>query len=246
LAKTIWTSVYQKKGRKINYENITAFVKIENSLDYIQKFWDNGVFYEASSRDLLTYISNRYIGGVFIDIGSNIGNHTLFFSLVCKANRVISIEPYPNSYKLLQENIKLNGLEKDKVSLFNVALDQKEGYLGMTLPNNCNTGMAFVSGDGDIKATTLDTIIRESEISAIRLIKIDCEGYNKQILAGSRDVLKRFKPDIFMECETESELQSLDQILQEFSYFRVPWFKLNATPTYFWTKDFVLAERYKN
>lgn len=232
-----------KNISSVRFRNKHALVLINNPLDFIQGFWLKNRFYESDNKGLLSYIVDRYRGGVFIDIGSNIGNHTLFFSIVCRATKVISIEPFPLTFQLLKQNINLNKLPNKCVELFNTAIGDREGYVGMEVPEKNNIGTAFISGEGKIKITTLDNLIKKIDLTSIRLIKIDCEGFNKQVLSGSKNALSEFGPDIFMECETNESLEEADLILRDFKYFRVPWFKVNATPTYFWTKDIRLAEQ---
>ena len=58
----------------------------------------NGIF----ERDELDLLSNIIDKKIFIDIGANIGNHTLYFRNSFK--KIYSYEPHPKTYKLLQFN----------------------------------------------------------------------------------------------------------------------------------------------
>ncbi len=62
------------------------------------------------------FIENQYEwldakNKVVVDIGANIGDTAIYFSKIKKARKVIAFEPYPYSYKLAEENIKINKLK---------------------------------------------------------------------------------------------------------------------------------------
>ncbi|MBP9837406.1 MAG: FkbM family methyltransferase [Proteobacteria bacterium] len=236
-------TLFQKKIATISFGKHRVRVYIESPLDYIESFWVRGMFYESEERGLLNYIAKRYQGGDFIDIGSNIGNHTLFFTFVCNASKVIAIEPYPSTFQKLQKNLALNEVPRSKVETFNVAVGDRDDFVGMEVVEENNVGTACVSGDGNIKMTTLDKLLVGVEIGCLRLIKIDCEGFNRQVLLGMSKTLERYSPEIFLECETRESLQESEEILAKFGYYRVAWFEVNQTPTYFWTRDWKLADR---
>jgi FkbM family methyltransferase len=62
--------------------------------------------------------------GVVLDIGTNIGNHTLYFANECMAKKIISFEPAQDTFAMLQENIKINHLE-NVVTLINKGVGEK-------------------------------------------------------------------------------------------------------------------------
>lgn len=64
-----------------------------------------------------------------LDIGANIGNHTLFFVKECRAQHVYSFEPMAKTYEMLCKNIEINGLEN--VSLYNIALGSREATVSV-------------------------------------------------------------------------------------------------------------------
>ena len=69
---------------------------------FIRKFERKRSFYEA---DVLLHLAHRGPrGGLFLDVGAHVGNHTLFFASFL-ADHVIAIEPNPATATLLRRNV---------------------------------------------------------------------------------------------------------------------------------------------
>ena len=69
-----------------NNENV-YFNYIEN--DHISNYWKNNTFYEIK---LLEKIKSLNLNGVYVDVGSHHGNHSIYFEKFCNSEKVISIE----------------------------------------------------------------------------------------------------------------------------------------------------------
>ena len=78
--------------------------------EYVQK----KIYYEKDyyERDILDEIKkNIPSNSVILDIGANIGNHTVFFCKECNAKKVYAFEPVSITFEILQKNIAINNLE---------------------------------------------------------------------------------------------------------------------------------------
>ena len=215
-------------NRKVKFKDKEAEFLIKDQRDHIQQVQSFGGFYEAG---MLDYIYNNYQGKVFVDIGSHIGNHVVFYSKICNAQHVYAFEPLKDSYQHLIENIDLNGVQ-DQVTSFNVALGYSNQEVGLSLPKNGNSGMYRIDVDKKgIQMTTLDSLVMACDV-----IKIDVEGYNLPVLLGAERLIMQCKPDIFVECENIISLEEADYLLQQYGYKRTEH-KFNATPTYLWKKS---------
>jgi FkbM family methyltransferase len=127
-------------------------------------------------------------GDVFIDVGSNIGSLTLAGALaVGPKGRVISLEPHPRIFKYLVDNVSMNKFEN--ISAFNVAIGEAASFLKFT--DSLLDDQNSVSGTGrvQVEVKQLDVLVDASTYP--RLIKIDTEGYEVQVLLGAQEVLKR-------------------------------------------------------
>src|SRR5262245_30455353 len=83
---------------------------VTNKDDIIQKRHYGGVFYEVEELDLIATAFNP--GGVFLDVGTNVGNHAIYAVQHLGASRVICVEPNPDAIAILRANIMLNQLAK--------------------------------------------------------------------------------------------------------------------------------------
>lgn len=129
-----------------------------------------------------------------VDIGANIGDSSIFFALK-GAKEVIGIEPLPDVYKEAVENVKLNKL--DNVKLINAAIGSKKGKV--VVP--CNLGS---NNSGSYKITQeregcmVDMItLSEIDVNDPYLLKMDCEGCEKDIIMNSYEDLIKFHYILF-------------------------------------------------
>lgn len=127
---------------------------------------------------------------LFLDIGANIGSYTVLASGHCQA-QTIAFEPAPATYEFLMDNIRINRMES-RVIAYNMALGGSEGSIPFTTSLDTINHVA-VSGDAsaiDVPIKRLDTMVGEK---IPQLIKIDVEGYETEVLAGSGDLLDRYE-----------------------------------------------------
>ncbi|UZT06959.1 FkbM family methyltransferase [Clostridium sp. LQ25] len=198
--------------------------------DFIQSvIYSTKNFYEVS---MLEDIQKRLgENKIIVDIGANIGNHTVFFANICKAKKVYSFEPQENVFKILKKNVEINKFNKN-VKLFNMGIGEKKEYANLEIVNNDNLGMTKLKkgSNGTIEINRLDDVILNIENDKIDMIKIDVEGMGLEALKGAERIIKRDKPMIYIEAETDDEFNELNRYLLKFKY--KPIMKFNATPTY--------------
>ncbi len=121
---------------------------------------------------------------IFIDCGANIG----FFSLLCSSFgfSVYSIEMDKSLCKDIKNNFKLNELKNIKI--INKALSNKNDeklYFSIRKENNRGSQLIVDNVTNNSSSSiTLDRVIDENNIEDVFLIKIDVEGYEKNVLEG--------------------------------------------------------------
>lgn len=194
--------------------------------DHIQKhIITQRNFYE---NEMLTEISPLVPdGGLVVDIGANIGNHTIFFAKLLGV-KVVSVEPTPPTLDILRRNVELNKLEH-LVEIKGVALGSSKAKGSIVNAASENTGMAQVLLDeqGAIDVLTLDDIIDDR---FVHMMKIDVEGMEVDVLLGAMATIRRCKPNLIIEASTIDALKKIEAILQPLGYMKVMVF--NHTPTY--------------
>lgn len=163
------------------------------------EFIQNRIFLEQNYFEIfhLSQIK-KYVrkNAVILDIGANLGNHTVFFAKECGAKRIYAFEPTWKTFQILEENIKINNLDSIVVAM-NIALGEKDARVNIIV-NTKDAGSNHVEEniDGNVIMNTLDGLSLSDRID---FIKIDVEGYEFEVLKGAMKTLAQNHPDIFIE-----------------------------------------------
>jgi FkbM family methyltransferase len=177
----------------------------------------------------LQFIRRRLRPGELVfDIGANVGHFSLLLSDRVGPENVSAFEPTPVTFARLVENWQLNGWPVDH--LYPVAVGAEEGSArlpNVTRPLTTNSLLPpDVSGGLEVPLVSLDSLHGHWQDRAIGLIKIDVEGYEREVLRGCRRLLADDRPRLLMfeslEGHVESEIAAL---LDAVGYAR---FELNA------------------
>lgn len=194
--------------------------------DFIQRnILKGGTFYEIKLLEALRVRQVVKPGGVIYDVGANIGNHSVYFSKVFCAERLISVEPQQSARRILEENVRLNELKN--CTVLNCLLGAEDGSGTMVSFGDTNLGATSFKGDagGDVNMQTLDGIVAEHSDGLVDFVKIDVEGMHLEVLAGARNVLSGPKPTIWIELrEFKNEYDEAAEALAGYGYKQV--FKL--------------------
>jgi FkbM family methyltransferase len=179
---------------------------IDNPEDVIQKVLMSGNFYSA---DQLSFMNTRIkTDDVVLDLGANVGNHTVYFSKLTKASKVYCIEPIPRAYKLLLANIALNYCHNVNVDYIGLALGDRDcvGYPYM-LYGKDNLGSTFLNPEpikdaaAELSMEPVHIVTGDSLFSyeKIDFIKMDIEGMEIVALDGLKTVIRRNRPKMYIE-----------------------------------------------
>ena len=160
-------------------------------------------------------------GQCVVDIGSFIGTHTLAFSnIVGSKGKVISYEANPVSHNLLDKNIVLN--ECKNVKSFNIGLSDTKKVVRVNIPNEVKSNLGSLSlinnevkkNGTQIELNTLDSF----NLKDCRLMKIDVEGMEWQVLKGAARTINRTKPYIYFECNNATQAWPAIEYLKNIKY----------------------------
>lgn len=147
-------------------------------------------------------------GGNFIDIGANMGLHSLYLSPLKNVN-IYSVEPSAGNFKLLLHNIALNNSKN--IYPINIGLSDKDsfGYLGNSVPKNSGTvQITEETRTNDsylVRLCTLADLIKHLGIKTIQLIKIDVEGFEMNVFKGFFGLCDVVPENIIMEFNADDE-----------------------------------------
>jgi FkbM family methyltransferase len=221
------------KTKSFTYENINyAFQGIETDHIFKQIGLPNHPFYEFK---MLKFIQELNIYGIYIDVGANIGNHSLFFANHCKCDYVVSFEPEHECHQLLIENMLTNSKKQFNIYRLGVWNENRMLYLER-FENHNNMGLSKLTetdfvGKDSVEVVRLDDHVDYSD--KIGLIKIDTEGAELKVLEGAVNIINAYHPVIICEAAEPKDKKILDEFLLGFGYPRSTK-QFNATPTFVW------------
>lgn len=170
-------------------------------LDLIQQYIvDRSEFFEYRSLKFLDIFINEKSN--ILDIGANIGNHSLYWGKVRNVNSIHCFEPIKSTFDILKKNIEINNLS-DKVTLHNVAVGDNttKGSISWYKAHNIGATGIKESKDGEFDIIRIDDIKFKNKID---FIKIDVEGFELKALAGMKELIKRDKPVMIVESYGEA------------------------------------------
>jgi FkbM family methyltransferase len=166
-------------------------------------------FYEAH---LLAKVKHLIKDAAVLDVGANIGNHSIYFSKIAGARSVTAFEPQRQVYKMLERNVALNDLKN--VTTHNVAVGAKAGTAAIGNTRSKALGTAnFTDGEGY-------TVRSIDEMAVpVDFLKIDVEGYHLHVLNGALNTLAEKAPVVWIELrEVHGEFPAADSILKKLNY----------------------------
>jgi FkbM family methyltransferase len=139
--------------------------------------------------------------GVFLDVGANIGLHTLAVArhLGGGGGAVVAFEPHPTNHRLLVHNIQQNRLRH--VVAENLGLAEAPAILTGTASTEGGNWSLASRGDYrfEVRLVRLDDYLQDQPVPRLDLMKIDVEGAEVRVLRGARQTIERFHPMIVFE-----------------------------------------------
>ncbi|RYG54372.1 MAG: FkbM family methyltransferase [Chitinophagaceae bacterium] len=176
--------------------------------------------YEPGIKDVFKAIIKP--GDTVLDIGANVGFHTLFFSeLTGVQGRVFAFEPIPSNYQKLRANIALN--EARNVRALSIALGNKNEVIEIfvdTTNDNPGSFNLFAKGELNTKIDCRrgDDVIASLELDRVDMMKVDVEGYEQFVLEGLQGMIGRYQPKIVFEFDKNYQLKHAND---QFGVFHV-------------------------
>lgn len=162
--------------------------------------------------DVVDYYSRVLCSGsVAIDVGANIGAHTLRMAELCgNSGMVIGVEPTGWAFNKLKRNMALNPPLRSRIRAVQAFLGQASNRIVplevcSSWPMNVNPNSKEARSEGRSHSTagaistTLDELVYQIKIPKLNLLKLDVDGHEIDVLLGASKALRRFKPAIVIE-----------------------------------------------
>jgi len=219
-------SAYKTVAEKKKFDKKNKIITVRNSKFYIPNYKEDliqGCLYNSYEYFEENYLikTDTYLpkNPTIIDIGANIGNHTLYWANEVHAKKIYSFEPVKKIFNILKKNIEINNLDK-KVVLYNMAVSDENTKGAIESFDKQNMGGTRLKISDNKRKNTIPFVTLDSinfTDKKIDLIKIDVEGMDYLVLTGAIKTIQKYKPVILMESfPTEYNISS--RILKALGY----------------------------
>ncbi|HEY1048842.1 MAG TPA: FkbM family methyltransferase [Prosthecobacter sp.] len=168
-------------------------------------------------------------GSVIYDIGANRGQMALYFSrLTGPTGKVVSFEPVPQNFELLERNLQLNAASNVQAVRLALAADDQPRRFGYDAAHH--TMGTFVGNAAKLQQwqqtfeVTCDTLDHFASLGfpVPDVLKIDVEGAGGEVLCGAENLLRTRRPAIYFEMHaagtSSPEWDALQRLEKDFGY----------------------------
>lgn len=189
---------------------------------YIGKSIETYGEYSEAEIILLKQICQQ--GDVILEVGSNIGAHTIALSqFVGNSGKIYAFEAQRVIFQTLCANMALNSITN--VECYHMAVASQKGFL--KIPeirydieyNFGGMGIDKFQEGEKVPLVSLDSLV---DVSRVNLIKVDVEGMESQVLTGAKQMIARYKPFLYVENDRVDKSKRLIELIDSFGY-RMFW-----------------------
>jgi len=218
-------SVFTKSGfYQFSLDDITFPIMLDvdnHGVDHVIAAYRN--FEPGILRLIRKNINNE---DIFVDVGANIGQHSLYAAHFCK--HVYAFEPIERLCFQFLKSVYKNELYN--IHVFNYGLGNEDKEMNIfTAANNMGSSSVIEKknriNNGSIKIKRLDDIRKKCGIEKVDFMKVDVEGYEWEVLQGVKQTLLKWKPKIILEYSpdlynkiNDSTAESIFIFLKELNY----------------------------
>ena len=162
---------------------------------------------------------------VVVEVGANIGAHTIpMAKLVGAQGLVFAFEPQRVIHELLCANLALN--ELFNVQPYRAALGRSVGTIKVPILDYASEsnfgGLSLSQSDSgeEVPLIALDSFA----LPSLRMLKVDVEGMEAEVLSGARETIARFRPILYVENDRRAKSQNLIRLIEALDY-KMWWHK---------------------
>ena len=191
--------------RRREAPRIACFADDDIGAQILAHGWYEDLLLQALFEVFLRDRAAAFRDGAAVDVGANVGNHTLWFAR--RFARVVAVEPNPICTHLLQASLLMNGV--DNVHLLALGLSDAAGERTFHADLQGNLGRSGLTAELAASATRSfpvtvargDDVLDAAALAGLplRLIKLDIEGHELAALRGLSNVLQTQQPLVLFE-----------------------------------------------
>jgi FkbM family methyltransferase len=225
--KPIWNTLQYEpvKGVKMYFDPTGPWQQ-----KFISSEYDNYLFNRLKTLDMS--------GKTIFDIGAHIGFHSFYFArLVGPKGKVYAFEPHPKNLERIELELKQNKDLESIITVFNVALSDKEGTEVFNLNNDVESGRSsggFIESADTVwdKSAYIERGFQKMTIPTLPLdkmskiginrkpdvLKIDVEGAEAFVLYGAKETIIKYKPLILLEVHSTKAMFDVMNFFNKLHY----------------------------
>jgi len=216
----------RKDPNALKQVRVEQYILWANGEHPIEQFLNVYKYYSRNLARLAKYIEHKYPTYHIIDVGANIGDTAALVRSAGVNQHIHSIEGEPTYFKLLQTNLE----QFSNVSAYEAFLGETNETQTIATEVSLGTAKLSQQSDRQIVIQKLSDLVNKHQISNVKLLKTDTDGFDFKILRGSLDLISRDKPVLFFEYDaTYLEEQGEDgtamfKQLQELGYHKMMYY----------------------
>lgn len=172
---------------------------------------ERSIYYTGTYEKGSLYVMKSILkqGDVFIDIGANIGLMSIFAATIVKdEGKVIAFEPNPVTREIFWKNVNLNSFSNIEISPFAIGSKNESAIIYDRWDSNRGSASLIKPNveSGSYSIQTIKLVDYVGIKKKIRLIKIDVEGFELEVLRGANEILMPSdSPILIVECSQARE-----------------------------------------
>lgn len=184
----------------INYNGRKTKIYLNKKFGYVDQYiFEHGIY----EKDIIDKIrKNLSPEKVMLDIGSNIGQHSLLMAPYCK--KIFAFEPIPAIYEEFQNSIKAN--KYDNIVLQNTAIGGKKEVKAIYVSNRNAGSSTFVENIHTESVNVQIDVLKNVLPSDLKfdVVKVDVEGFEAVVILENKDIFLENRPVFFLEFSPSS------------------------------------------
>lgn len=137
---------------------------------------------------------------VMLDIGANVGLHSIRLAWAKSLARVYAFEPVTANFQVMCKNIARNHLES-RIEPIHAAVGAEDGTVAISAGYGTGNWVGATDSRAleTVQVVSIDSFVSERGLHRVNLIKCDAEGYELPVLRGGRRCLAELRPKLLLE-----------------------------------------------
>lgn len=160
--------------------------------------------FEEKEIQFFSHLLRQFDSPVVLDIGANIGLHSIRWATSCPSLRAYAFEPSRQTFSMVRNNVDRTGHSarievipqavSDQVGVGQFFHCEDDAYSSLR-----DTRRKRIVDSYQVDITTIDAFVFGRGLAKVDLVKIDVEGFEREVLLGGVRTLRELRPHLFVE-----------------------------------------------